>query len=92
MRKIVVTAAKDRLVPIHASVATAPGRALLCLRPGDELRVDAALAFVHRALGRGDLEEVKAPRLPVDLDFLAIDAELPGAKSSAPIAAAPKES
>lgn len=92
MRKIVVTAAKDRLVPIHASVATAPGRALLHLRPGDELRVDADLALVQRARGRGDLEEVKAPRLPDDLDFLAFDAELPNAKPLPPIAAAPKES
>lgn len=62
MATIRVTAGKDRLVPIHKSMATAPGGALLYLRPGDELEVDDSDAHTIRYLRDGDFVKVEKPR------------------------------
>lgn len=57
--KIVVTAGPGRVVPVHSSVATAPGAQLLILKPGDELAVDPGSTLVQRALRNGDLVRVE---------------------------------
>jgi hypothetical protein len=62
MAKITVTAGEGRTFPAHHTIATAPGGALLLLRPGDELEVDDGHTSIQRALRNGDLVRVAQPR------------------------------
>jgi hypothetical protein len=61
MATIKVTARAGRTVPIHKSIATAPGATQLYLRNGEELEVDESNALVQRMLRPGgDLVRVDA--------------------------------
>lgn len=54
MAKIKVTAGEGRLVPVHSSLATAPGATQLMLKPGDEIEVEESHPLVQRQLRNGD--------------------------------------
>lgn len=58
MATIKVTAGEGRTVPVHSSIATAPGATLLLLKQGDELEVEESNALVQRALRSGDFVRV----------------------------------
>jgi hypothetical protein len=60
MDKIYVTAADGRLVPIHGTVATAPGLTQLVIKPGDVVELPLT-ALVQRRLAAGDLIRVAMP-------------------------------
>jgi len=63
MKTIRVIAAKGRRVPIHHSVASAPGGAMLTI--GDAESVELPLmSYVRRRINAGDLIEVKAQPAP----------------------------
>jgi hypothetical protein len=62
MGQITVTTGGGRTYPLHHSIATAPGGALLLLRSGDELEVDDSHTSIQRALRNGDLVRVDKPR------------------------------
>lgn len=79
MANITVTAGPGRTVPVHNSIATAPGGTLLYVKPGDELEVDDASTFVQRALRNGDFVRVDKPRpRPAGERFSAAPVELSG--------------
>jgi hypothetical protein len=64
MATIKVTAGKGRTVPVHSSIATAPGATLLLLREGDELDVEESDALVQRSLRNGDFVRVEPKPAP----------------------------
>lgn len=64
MATIKVTAGKGRTVPVHSSIATAPGATQLLLREGDELDVDDSNALIQRSLRNGDLVRIAPTTKP----------------------------
>ena len=58
MATIKVTAGEGRTVPVHSSIATAPGAALFYLKAGDELEVEESDTHVQRSLRNGDFVRV----------------------------------
>lgn len=60
MATITVTAGEGRTVPVHSSIATAPGAQQLFLKPGDELDVEESNYLVQRSLRNGDFVRVKS--------------------------------
>lgn len=68
MARIKVTAGEGRTVPVPSSIATAPGAALLYLKPGDELEVDESNTHVQRMLGDGDFVRLAAVEVELGPD------------------------
>ena len=64
---------------MHPLIATAPGGALLLLRPGDELEVDEGHTHIQRSVRNGDLVKVARPRVRAPGEWFSSAADaLPG--------------
>lgn len=59
MAKIKVTAGAGRTVPLHSSVATAPGGRLKLLKAPEAIEVEETNLLVQRAMATGDLVRVE---------------------------------